>query len=166
MYGEEIRTRGNTTLRLRVSFKDVNLSTFISTNYEFRCAFCEQLWFLGYPTLLTLGLVGNLLCLLAFAAHKLRSETRLLCTLLAAFDTLVLFTAFVTRWPVIALDVSPVHLHRVFCHIITIASYWLPELAAWTLVEISIERVLSGISYVIIKFTFCYNGVYENKSNL
>ena len=144
MSGEESRTRGNSTIRLRVSFKEVNLSTLISANFEFECSSCDQLWLWGYPALLALGLIGNALCLVAFAAYKLRRETRLLCTLLAAFDSLALATAFITRWPDAAFDISLVHLHQSVCYIINISNYWLPEVAAWTLVGISVERVLSG----------------------
>ena len=152
MSGNEGRTRNNFSLRLRVSFKEVNLSTLISTNFELECAFCEQLWLCGYPILLAFGLVGNALCLVAFAAHKFRRETRYLCTLLATVDSLALVTVFATRWPDAAFDISPVHLHQALCHIITIANYWLPEVAAWTLVGISIERVLSGKSFIISQF--------------
>lgn len=146
---EEGRTRSNSTLRLRVNFKEVNLSTLISTNFEFECLFCQQLWLFGYPTLLALGLVGNVLCIMSFAAHKLRRETRFLCTLLAVFDSFTLVTAFATRWPDAAFGISLTNMHPAICHIITIANYSLPELAAWTLIGISIERVLSGMEFII-----------------
>ena len=136
----------NSTLQLFVSVKEVNISTLISTNFEFQCVFCERLWLWGYPTLLALGLIGNALCLVAFVEHKLRIETRFLCTFLAAIESLSLLITFATRWPDSAFGVSPANLHLLLCYTITIANYWLPELASWTLVVISIERVLSGNS--------------------
>ena len=141
---EEGRTRENSTLQLLVRVEEVNISMLISTNLEFECVFCEQLWLWGYPTLLALGLTGNALCLVAFAEHKLRIETRFLCTFLAAIESLSLLITFASRWPDSAFGISPANLHLVFCYTITIANYWLPELASWTLVVISIERVLSG----------------------
>ena len=134
----------NSTIRFRVSFREVNLSTLISANFDFECSSCDRLWFWGYPSLLALGLVGNALCLVAFAAYKLRRATRFLCTLLAAFDSLALVTAFVTRWPDAAFDFSLVNMHQSVCYITNISNYWLPEVAAWILVGISVERVLSG----------------------
>ena len=149
MAGKEVHKIENSTNMLSDSLKQVNISSKISTNYEFECVFCKHLWLWGYPSILTLGLIGNALCIVAFAANKLRRETRLLCTLLTVFDSLALILTFATRWPDASFGISPINLHRILCQLFTIANYWLPELSAWTLVEISIERVLSGRQNVI-----------------
>lgn len=122
-------------------------SSIIKSTFE--CTFCGLLWLWGYPTLLAFGLIGNVLCLMAFAAHKLRRETRFLCTLLSVFDTLSLLVVFVFRWPDTAFGISPLNLPSISCHLFIFANYWLPELASWTLVLISIERCLSGENYNI-----------------
>lgn len=140
----------NSSFDISNSFKESNISSLISTFVEFECTSCDRLWLWGYPTIMALGFVGNALCLVAFAGHKLRRETRVLCTLLAAFDTLALLTAFASRWPDAAFGISPVNLHLLLCYIITFANYWLPELAAWTLVGISIERVFSGTNFQLL----------------
>lgn len=126
--------------------KNMNVSSSIATSFEFECEICDRLWLWGYPIILVFGLVGNALCIEAFAAHKLRPETRLLCSLLAAFDLTALLLSFVTRWFDTTLEISLLNMHRVLCHLITIANYWIPELAAWTLVGISFERALSGMN--------------------
>ena len=149
MTGKEAQKRENSTNMLSESLGPVNISSQISTSYEFECVSCKHLWLWGYPSILTLGLVGNALCIVAFAANKLRRETRLLCTLLTVFDSLALILTFATRWPDVSFGISPVNLHRILCQLFTIANYWFPELSAWTLVEISIERVLSGRHNVI-----------------
>lgn len=120
-------------------------------NYvELDCILCNRLWRWGYPTLLVLGILGNALCFVAFGAHKLRRETWLLCTLLSLFDSFSLISMFATRWPDAAFNISPINMNQFFCHIFIIVNYWLPELAAWTLVLISIERFLSGIKINLI----------------
>ena len=110
--------------------------------FEYECSLCERLWQIGYPTILAVGIVGNALCVVAFAVHKLRRETRLLCSLCAALDSLALVTTFMSRWPDAAFGISI--LHPALCHVLTTTNYWLPELAAWTLVYLSIDRFLSG----------------------
>ena len=112
-------------------------------DFEYECSFCERLWQVGYPTILAAGLIGNALCLLAFAMHKLRRETQLLCSLCAALDSLALVTAFVSRWPDAAFGIY-IHGHPALCHVLFTANYLLPELAAWTFVYLSIDRFLSG----------------------
>ena len=112
--------------------------------FELECKFCQRLWQIGYPTLLAAGLVGNVLCLIAFAAHNLRAETRILCSLCAALDSLALVTAFASRWPDAAFGTSILVMHPILCLVLNSANYWLPELAAWTLVYLSLERILSG----------------------
>lgn len=111
-------------------------------NIEFECSSCEQLWQVGYPIILAAGLVGNSLCVVAFARNKLRLETRLLCSLCAAFDSLALVTAFASRWPDAAFGNSIIG--PGLSLVLNTANYWLPELAAWTLVYLSVERYLSG----------------------
>ena len=111
-------------------------------DFEYWCSSCERLWQVGYPTILAAGIVGNALSVLAFAVHKLRRETRLLCSLCAALDSLALVAAFMSRWPDAALGITI--MHPALCHVLTTANYWLPELAAWTLVYLSINRFLSG----------------------
>ena len=117
-------------------------------DFEEVCSSCEWLWQIGYPTILALGLTGNALCLVAFAVHKLRRETRLLCSLCAALDSLALITAFSSRWPDAAFGISI--MHPVLCYVFNTANYSLPELAAWTLVYLSLERFLSG-EFLIFK---------------
>lgn len=112
--------------------------------YEyFECTFCESLWKFGYPTFLALGLMGNALCLLVFSSEqKLRQATRVLCALSALLDSLALGLAFAHRWPQAVFMSSP--MSTALCHVFTIANYWLPELAGWSLVYLSLERFLSG----------------------
>ena len=147
MIEKEIQKRANSsnTSILSDSLKQENISFKIPINNEFECVSCNHLWLWGYPSILTLGLVGNALCIVAFVENKLRWQTRLLCALLTVFDSLALILTFATRWPDVSFGISPVNLHRILCQVFTIANYWLPELSAWTLVEISIERLLSGI---------------------
>lgn len=117
------------------------------------CGFCERLWQLGYPTLLALGLVGNALCLVVFALCSklaLRRETRALCSVRAAVDSLALAFAFASRWPLEAFATHTVNANRVLCHVLAIGNYWLPELAAWTLVSLSFERSLAGKSILLL----------------
>ena len=111
------------------------------TDFEV-CNSCERLWQICYPSIFAFGLLGNILCLIAFAVHKLRRETRLLCSLCAALDSLALITTFSSRWPDVAFGISI--MHPAICYVFNIANYWLPELAAWTLVYLSLERFLSG----------------------
>lgn len=121
-----------------------NTSTTEPRLLEFDCSFCEILWRCGYPTLLILGFLGNALCLVAFAAHNLRRETRILCTLLLMFDSLSLLIVFASRWPEAAFGTSLINRHTILCPVFIVMNYWLPELPAWTLVLLSIERCLSG----------------------
>lgn len=114
-------------------------------NKEFEyieCKFCEWLWHYSYPTFLALGLFGNALCILVFTAHNLRRETRILCSLCSAVDSLALVSAFASRWPELTSAIS--EMNPALCHALTIANYWLPELAAWMVVYLSLERFLSG----------------------
>lgn len=121
-----------------------NTLTSTADFFDFDCTFCTSLWLWGYPTLLALGLFGNVLCLVVFATHKLRHETRILCILLVLFDSLALISTFALRWPDAGFGVSLISLNIIICRVFTVANYWLPELAAWTLVLISLERYLSG----------------------
>ena len=133
-------------LRLNNSHRagESNNLAYDSDYFEFVCTSCESIWRWGYPTLLALGLIGNALYLVAFAAHKLRRETRVMYTLLALFDSLSLLFTFTSRWPDAAFGISPINIHPILCNAFIVANYWLPELAAWTLVLMSIERSLSG----------------------
>ena len=117
-------------------------------DFEFECHFCKQLWQYSYPTILLFGLVGNALCLLAYKAHKLRRETRLLCSFRAVLDVLSLNAAFASRWPDAAFGTDIMSLHPALCHLLLVANYWLPEFAAWALVYLSIERFLSGEIFI------------------
>lgn len=120
----------------------------------FTCSSCERIWQIGYPSILAFGLIGNALCFAAFAAHKLRHETRLLCSLCAAFDSLALIASFASRWPDAAFGISA--LNPVLCHVLVTANYWLPELAAWTLVYLTVERFTSGENFMILEIHINY----------
>ena len=124
-----------------------------NSNNEFECISCERIWLWGYPTLLGLGLLGNALYLVAFEAHKLRSEIRVMYTLLAIFDSLSLLSAFTSRWPDAAFGITPININPILCHVFIVANYWLPELAAWTLVLMAIERSLSGDMITLLAYT-------------
>lgn len=115
--------------------------------FEEVCGSCEWLWQIGYPTILAFGLVGNTLSLVAFAVHKLRRETRLLCSLCAALDSLALITAFSSRWPDAAFGISI--MHPALCYLFNTGNYWLPEFAAWTLAYLSLERFIAGYLFII-----------------
>ena len=118
--------------------------------FEYECSFCERLSQVGYPTILAVGIIGNALCVVAFAVHKLRRETRLLCSLCAALDALTLVSVFVSRWPDTSFGISITH--PALCHVLTITNFWLPEFAAWTLVYLSIDRFLSGTFLIILDY--------------
>ena len=111
---------------------------------EFECLSCDRIWQYSYPTLLALGLVGNVLCLVAFTAHRMRRETQLLCYLKAILDSFSLVAAFVSRWPDVMFYIDIMTLHPGFCNALIMANYWLPEFSAWTLVYLTIERFLAG----------------------
>ena len=49
----------------------------------------------------------------------------------------------VHRWPAGALEYSLVDVHPVLCNALAYANTWLPELAAWTLVGVSLERLIA-----------------------
>ena len=51
--------------------------------------------------------------------------------------------ALVHRWPVVALDYSLLDAHPALCHALAYTNAMLPELAAWTLVGISFERLIA-----------------------
>ena len=46
---------------------------------NFSAIFCHRVWQCGYPLILVLGLVGNALCLVAFAGPNRRPKTRTFC---------------------------------------------------------------------------------------
>ena len=69
----------------------------ITSTHTQHCVLCDRVWQFGYPLLLVLGLVGNTICLVAFAGPHLRPKTRALCCLLCAFDSFALIVAFVLR---------------------------------------------------------------------
>lgn len=126
-----------------------SLNKTIKSEYDnFECIFCDSLWQLCYPAFLAFGLCGNALCLLAFAAHTLRRETRLVCSVCATLDSLALAFAFASRWPDLTFAVSS--MNPALCHVLTVANYWLPELAAWTVAYSSLERFLSGKTLLLI----------------
>ena len=75
------------------------------------CTFCHRIWQCCFPLLLVFGLVGNALCLVAFAGPNLRPKTRALCCLLCALDSLSLVVAFITR----CVALTSLYGIRVFC---------------------------------------------------
>ena len=80
-----------------VPTKANHFSDIVSWPHIQNCVFCERAWQWGYPLLLVLGLVGNALCIVAFAGPNLRPKTRALCCVLCALDSLALIVAFASR---------------------------------------------------------------------
>ena len=150
MSGKDLILHSNGTLVPFESFNrtEANANRSEPLYFEFECRSCERLWQYSYPTVLAFGLVGNVLCLVAFTAHKLRRETRLLCSLRAVLDALSLTAAFASRWPDAAFGTDIMTLHPGLCQVLLIANYLLPEFAAWALVYLSIERFLSGEIFI------------------
>lgn len=158
MSAKDSNLNSNGTLILSEPFNRIEDNANRSNNFyfEFECRSCDRIWQYGYPTLLALGLVGNVLYLVAFTAHKFRRETQLLCSLKAVLDSLSLVAAFVSRWPDAMFKINTMILYPGLCHVLITANYWLPEFAAWALVYLTIERFLSGKFVNDINLTLGY----------
>ena len=98
----------------------------------------------GFPVLLALGTLGNCLCMGTLRSDKFRlTSMGFLLSALAFSDLLALYTGALRRWVDAAflLDVRTVS--NAACKIHTFFTYYSIHLSAWTLVLITLERLVA-----------------------
>ncbi len=105
------------------------------------------LWKYISPILIITGIVGNLLSLLVMVKSYMsisgRSITVLYLSILAISDTLVLIVGLLRHWLLFLTHVDIRSFSNWGCKIHLLLLYWTTDFAAWVLLLVSIERVLS-----------------------
>ena len=100
----------------------------------------------GLPILLALGTLGNILCIVTLRSAKFRlTSTGFLLTALAFSDMTVLYTGALRQWLIVMFSLDVREMSTASCKIQSFCTYYSVHLSAWTLVLITIERLLSVI---------------------
>ena len=98
----------------------------------------------GYPVLIILGTIGNILTLLIMIKPSMRAtSTCFYMASLAIFDTLTLYFNCFTKWLTLLEDVDVLKASSAACKTINFLSYACFDIAVWILVAMTIERFIA-----------------------
>ncbi|XP_046560815.1 LOW QUALITY PROTEIN: P2Y purinoceptor 1-like [Haliotis rubra] len=112
-----------------------------------------QFQFYGYPVILTIGTLGNVLAYLIFTRTRLKkvSSVQYLAAL-AITDTGFLWTSFLT--PLYGYYKVPIIIQDGLCQFMTFLNYVFTFLSIWYLVALVVERFI-GVYWPMKKSTMC-----------
>ena len=98
----------------------------------------------GYPTIIVIGTIGNLLTFLIMLKPSMRmTSTCFYMAALAIFDTLALYFNCFTKWLAFFEGLDALKVSSAACKTINFMSYTCFDIAVWTLVAMTIERFLA-----------------------
>lgn len=108
----------------------------------FRWAMTLVTWM--YPTVVVVGLVGNLLSLWVLLGRNMRrtSACRYLACL-AVVDTLVLLASATKTWVRVVWGFELLHVSKISCKLVIFLTHWSLTAAAWLIVAVTLERFLA-----------------------
>ncbi|XP_064618683.1 thyrotropin-releasing hormone receptor-like isoform X2 [Lineus longissimus] len=119
-----------------------NLS-FVSCDEQSETVVVDELWTYFSPIILFLGIFGNMMAVLVFVFRRVgKKATRLLLVLLSVFDLLVLLTGLLRHWLFAISGVDVRSSSDAGCAIHKIIVYWSLQCAAFTLVLVTIDRLV------------------------
>jgi hypothetical protein len=124
--------------------KDIpGVNTSSSTHSEKADALEDALWTFVPPVILLVGVFGNIMAFLVLFLRQVgKKTTRLLLVLLSMFDLLVLLTGLLRHWINAISGVDIRESSDAGCVIHKIIVYWSLQCAAFTLVLVSIDRLV------------------------
>ena len=109
--------------------------------------FSTRLFLYGIPILVGLGSLGNVLCIVTMCSDRFRSTSMaFLLTALSLADLTALYTAPIHRWLIVISKFDVRVLSVASCKIHFFLSYYTVHLSAWTLVLITLERLVSVLA--------------------
>ena len=98
----------------------------------------------GYPMIIILGTIGNLLTLLIMLKPSMRmTSTCFYMAVLAIFDTLALYFNCFTKWLALFEGLDALKVSSASCKTINFLSYTCFDIAVWILVAMTIERFIA-----------------------
>ncbi|XP_050414911.1 FMRFamide receptor [Patella vulgata] len=139
-----VNTTDSTAETLKTSVVEEPIATVIAT----------YLWDIVPPMLLLLGTVGNILTIVIFSRKAFRSTISRYLTVLAVSDTVVLYSGLLRQWLYYLVEYDIRSYHLVTCKLLTWLIYTSLDISAWTIVAVTIERLISVYFPHKVK-TFC-----------
>ncbi|KAK6177803.1 hypothetical protein SNE40_015834 [Patella caerulea] len=134
----------STTETLKTNVAEEHIATVIA----------KHLWTIVPPILLLLGTIGNVLTIVVFSRKAFRSTISIYLTLLAVSDTVVLYSGILRQWLYYLTEYDIRSYHIVTCKLLTWLIYTSLDISAWTIVAVTIERLISVYVPHKVK-TFC-----------
>ena len=127
----------------QVNSSELQSQTHINTFY----LISTRLFLYGIPILVALGSLGNVLCIVTMCSDRFRSTSMaFLLTALSLVDLTALYTAPIRRWLIVMSKFDVRVLSLASCKIHFFLSYYTVHLSAWTLVLITLERLVSVLA--------------------
>lgn len=119
----------------------LTLEDILGQYWEYTTA--RDLCLYGYPAILVLGTIGNLLTLVIMLRSGMRRRsTGLYLCAVSVFDTLVLYSVCFRQWLSLVLDSDVLSHSNAFCKTFNFLSYLSFDVAAWLLIVMTVERFL------------------------
>ena len=123
----------------------ITLDDLLSQYWEYTTA--HNLCLYGYPSILILGTVGNLLTLAVMINSGMRRRsTGFYMSALSVFDTSVLYTSCFRQWLSLLNDSEVLSLSNASCKTFNFLSYTFFDIAVWLLIVMTCER------YLVVQF--------------
>ncbi|XP_053405382.1 CX3C chemokine receptor 1-like [Mercenaria mercenaria] len=121
--------------------KPLTIDDILGVYWEYNTA--HNLGLYGYPVILILGTIGNIVTLLVMLRKKMRRRTTCFyMSMVAVFDTLVLYFACLRQWLALLQGTDALTLSSAACKIFNFFSYAFFDVSVWLLVLMTVERFL------------------------
>lgn len=121
--------------------KSLTIDDILGVYWEYNTA--HNLGLYGYPVIIILGTIGNILTLLVMVREKMRQRTTCFyMAMIAVFDTLVLYFSCLRQWLTLLHGNDALSLSSTACKVFNFLSYTFFDVSVWLLVLMTIERFL------------------------
>ncbi|XP_060582119.1 probable G-protein coupled receptor 139 [Ruditapes philippinarum] len=121
--------------------KPLTIDDILGVYWEYNTA--RELGLHGYPVIIALGTMGNILTLLVMLRKKMRQRTTCFyMAIIAMFDTLVLYFACLRQWLALLHGNDALSLSSSACKIFNFLTYTFFDISVWLLVIMTVERFL------------------------
>ncbi|CAH1797157.1 unnamed protein product [Owenia fusiformis] len=104
----------------------------------------KLVWKIGSPTIICIGLIGNILTITVLCATRMRKTTSsLYLTILAISDCMVLICGLGRRWVSYQWGKDIRNQHELACKIHMFLTYTFIDFSAWLLAAVTVDRVIT-----------------------
>ena len=127
-----------------VSMGNYSMDMFQIAGFESMMSTAKALWRYVTPLLMFPGTIGNVVCIITLQSKSFRgSTTAFLLTALALVDTVSLLVGALHVWLTHVPTIDIRTLSDPACRIYSFLTYLSVQMSAWTLVLVTLERVIS-----------------------